>query len=149
METCKLDESGKRTAYVALRAAKISDWIDVILRELEALHDMLKSQNRSEEWYRMLKVHTGRIVNAIRDVMKMAPSELFSYNEMIAEIRSLHALCTKTESEPTDQNITNLVNRSIELMRLRDSILFFLSDTQGHMLMDSVRNLLETEYGED
>ena len=149
METCKLDESGKRTAYVALRAAKITDWIDVILRELEALHDMLKSQNRSEEWYRMLKVHTGRIVNAIRDVMQVIPSELFSYKEIIAEIRSLHALCTKTESAPTDQNITNLVNRSIELMRLRDSILFFLSDTQGHMLMDSVRNLLETEYGED
>ena len=149
MDTCKLDESGKRTAYVALRAAKLNDCIDVILRELEALHDGLKSQNRNEEWHRMLKVHTGRIEDVIRDVMKMIPSELFSHSEMIFEMLSLHALCMKTESAPTDQNITNLVNNSIELMRLRDSILFFLSDTQGHMLMESVRNLLETNYGED
>ena len=148
METCKLDESGKRTAYVALRAAKINDDIDVILQELEALHDGLKSQNRSEEWHRMLKVHIGRIGTVIGDVMKMAPSELFSYREIISGMQALYGLCMKTESAPTDQNITNLVNISIELMGLRDSILFFLSDTQGHMLMESVRNLLETEYGE-
>ena len=147
METRRLTELEKRTAYIAIRVTKINDDMDSLLVELEALRDGLNSKVRGEEWHKMLFVHARNIKSLILDILRFVPSELAFSNEIKSMMELLHGLCLKMESVQSDRNILQVVNCSVDLMELRDATLLFLSDTAAHVMMHDVRQLGETDYG--